>query len=33
MGLIGGVLPIDKTRAVVELYIGFQERDGYLPGR
>ncbi len=31
MRLIGGVLTIDKTRAEVERYIGFQERDGYSP--
>jgi ribosomal-protein-alanine N-acetyltransferase len=31
MRLIGGVLTIDKTRAEIERYIGFEERDGYSP--
>ena len=31
MRLIGGVLDVDKTRATIERYIGFQERDGYSP--
>ncbi len=31
MSLIGGAVPIHKTRETIERYIGFQERDGYSP--